>query len=238
MLRASARFANAGSRLSLSLRNRVDKNDSLRRPGSSSILKRFDSRRCCQCDSPLHRWHCCWLRSPRPKRRLAASTTVGRSTPPKRLDVETETAKDTGAPERLRITIGKDVTLEFRLIPAGKFMMGSPKEEPGHEGDEPLHEETVAEPFYLMETQLTLEAHRALLGGDPPGPQASDDLKLPARVMYRDAVDKIGPALAKVALKGWTPILVDRVRLEYAARAGVAGMNPGGDGEKAAEPYA
>src|SRR5262249_39818473 len=61
--------------------------------------------------------------------------------------------------------------------------------------------------------------------------------KLPARVMYRDAVDKIGPALAKIAPKGWTPILVNQARLEYAARAGVAGMNPGGDGENAAEPY-
>ena len=149
---------------------------------------------------------------------------------------QAETSKALGIAERIRIPLGKDVTLDFRLIPAGKFTMGSPTTEPGHEGDEPLHAETVAEPFYMMETQLTLEAYRALVG-DPPGPQAGDDPKLPARVAYRDALDKLLPALAKVTPKGWTPILPDRVRLEYASRAGVAGMNPGGDGEKSAEPY-
>jgi WD40 repeat protein len=150
---------------------------------------------------------------------------------------QAETAKALEIAERLRVPLGKDVTLDFRLIPAGKFTMGSPKTEPGHENDEPLHDETVAEPFYMMESQVTLEAYKALLG-EPPGPQAGDDPKLPARVAYRDAVDKLLPAIAKVTPKGWTPILPDRVRLEYAARAGVAGMNPGGDGEKAAEPYA
>src|SRR6185369_11474910 len=35
--------------------------------------------------------------------------------------------------------------LNWRLIPAGKFMMGSPPTESGHEGDERLHPETISE---------------------------------------------------------------------------------------------
>jgi formylglycine-generating enzyme required for sulfatase activity len=36
---------------------------------------------------------------------------------------------------------------------------------------------------------------------------------------------------------GWTVIVPDRARLEYAARAGVATMNPGGDREEDLDAY-
>ena len=153
---------------------------------------------------------------------------------------QSATAKALTAADPLLVPLG-DATgpaLKFRLIPAGKFNMGSPDKESGHEGDEALHPETVAEPFYMLETQLTVEAYRALLGGDPPGMAADADPKLPVAVSYRDAVDKVLPAVAKLAPKGWKAILPDRVRLEYAARAGVASMNPGGDQEKDADAYA
>lgn len=153
---------------------------------------------------------------------------------------QAETAKALEMPERLRIALddAKDgITLDFRLIPAGVFEMGSPATEAGHEADEKLQKETVASPFYMMETQLTIEGYRALMKADPPAPQAGDNPKLPVRVAYRDAVDKVLPALVRVAPKGWKPILPDRVRLEYAARAGVATMNPGGDKEKDADPF-
>ena len=129
-------------------------------------------------------------------------------------------------------------TLNFRLIPAGKFEMGSPKTESGHEDDEPLHTETVAEPFYLLDTQLTIEAYRTLLHVAPPGMKADDDPKLPASVSYRDAMDVVLPAIAKVTPPGWKVIMPDRVRLEYAARAGVPTMNTGGNNEADADPYA
>ena len=151
---------------------------------------------------------------------------------------QAETAKAMGTADPLSVALGDGkVTVKFRLIPAGKFMMGSPVTEPGHEGDEPLHAETVAEPFYMMETQLTLAAYRALFNADPADTPAGADGQLPAALPYREAVDKVLPALAKVAPKGWKVILPDRVRLEYAARAGVAGMNPGGNTEKNADAY-
>jgi hypothetical protein len=151
---------------------------------------------------------------------------------------QNETAKTLGLADPLNLPVpgAKGLVVKFRLIPAGKFMMGSPTTEPGHEGDERLHPETVAEPYYVMETQLTVEAYRALSKNAKFG--VEDDAKLPAGLMYREAVDKALPAMAKLAPAGWRMILIDRVRLEYAARAGVAGMNPGGNQDKDADAYA
>ena len=116
--------------------------------------------------------------------------------------------------------------------------MGSPKTEPGHEGDETQHPETIAHPFYVMETQLTLEQYRALLNAAPPDTEKDADPKIPAGIAYRDAVDNVLPALAKLAPAGWKLILIDRARLEYAARAGVATMTHGGDTPEDGAAYA
>lgn len=152
---------------------------------------------------------------------------------------QAEAAKALDAADPLRIPLGDSgASLTFRLIPAGRFELGSPVSEPGHEGDETLRPEKIAEPFYMMETQLTIEAHRALMKADPPETPADADPKLPAALPYRDVVDRLLPAIAGVTPKGWKVILPDRARLEYAARAGAAGMNPGGAAEADADGYA
>jgi formylglycine-generating enzyme required for sulfatase activity len=134
---------------------------------------------------------------------------------------------------------GKDgLVLTWRLIPAGQFMMGSPDSEPGHEGDERLHAETIAEPFYMMETQLTVEQYRALMQSEPAEGGDGNDPKIPAGIPYRNTVDKVLPALAKLAPSGWRVILPDQARLEYAARAGAATMNHGGDKPEDGFPFA
>jgi endo-1,4-beta-xylanase len=136
------------------------------------------------------------------------------------------------------IVLANGVAVKFRFIPAGGFMMGSPGTEPGHEGDERLHAERIAEPFYMMETQLTVEQYRALMQSGPADMGDGSDAKIPAGIQYRDTVDKVLPALARHAPSGWKVILPDHPRLEYAARAGVATMNPGGDKPEDAEPFA
>jgi formylglycine-generating enzyme required for sulfatase activity len=149
------------------------------------------------------------------------------------------TSEAINQPVELRTAMGKEgPEIAWRLIPAGKFMMGSPATEPGHEGDERLHAETIAQPFYMMETQLTVEQYRALMKKDPSEGAKERDPKLPAGIVYRDAVDKVLPALAKLAPAGWKVILPEQSRLEYAARAGVATMNPGGDKVTDAAAYA
>jgi len=133
---------------------------------------------------------------------------------------------------------GNNVAMTWRLIPAGKFTMGSPKTEDGHEGDERQREEMIAEPFYMAETQLTVEQFRAIMQAEPADAGEGGDPKIPAGIPYRDTVDQVLPALAKFAPDGWKVILPDHPRLEYAARAGVATMNPGGDRREEAEPFA
>ena len=153
---------------------------------------------------------------------------------------QAETAKAMGTPDPLKIPLGgaSGPSLTFRLIPAGTFELGSPDTEPGHEGDERLRPEKIADPYYMMETQLTVEAYRALMKADPPEATADSDPKLPAALPYRDVVDRVLPAIAKVTPKGWKVILPDRARLEFAARAGHPGMNPGGAAEADADAYA
>jgi len=150
------------------------------------------------------------------------------------------TAEAIRQPIVLRTSLaGKDgPALVWCLMPAGKFMMGSPATEPGHEGDERLHAETITEAYYLLETQLTVEQYRALLQAEPADAGDGSDPKLPAGVLYRDTVDKVLPALAKLAPAGWKVILPDHPRLEFAARAGIATMNPGGDQPEHAAPFA
>jgi hypothetical protein len=132
------------------------------------------------------------------------------------------------------ISLGGGVDIRWRLVPPGQFIMGSPKSESGHEGDERQHPAGIAQAFYIMETQLTVGQLRALLSADECRELAAD---LPAAVTYRDAMDRIRPALARHVPTGWKLILPDRTRLEYAARAGVATMNPGGDREEDLDAY-
>ena len=152
---------------------------------------------------------------------------------------QSATAQAIQQPIVLQTRIAKNgPVVKWRLIPAGKFMMGSPATEQGHEGDERLHSETIAEPFYMMETQMTVEQYRALMLSEPSDAGAGNDPKIPAGILFRDAVDKLLPTLARHAPPGWKVILPDQARLEYAARAGVATMNPGGDKPEDAAPFA
>ncbi|HEX8913026.1 MAG TPA: SUMF1/EgtB/PvdO family nonheme iron enzyme, partial [Humisphaera sp.] len=101
---------------------------------------------------------------------------------------QAEATKALAAADPLATSLEPDgPVIRWRLIPAGRFVMGSPATEPGHEKDEAQREERVAEPFYLMETQLTVGQYHALLGVRPPDAPAEADPELPAPVAYRDA---------------------------------------------------
>ena len=65
------------------------------------------------------------------------------------------------------IELGKDVKLEMVLIPAGKFMMGSPASEKGRDKDETQHEVTLTKPFYMGKYEVTQEQWEAVMGNNP-----------------------------------------------------------------------
>ena len=47
------------------------------------------------------------------------------------------------------VDLGKDVKLELVLIPAGKFMMGSPASDKGRLNSENQHEVTLTKSYYM-----------------------------------------------------------------------------------------
>jgi len=58
-------------------------------------------------------------------------------------------------PATVTLDLGGGVTMDFVLIPAGEFMMGSPSGEAGREDDEHLHRFTITRPYYLAATEVT-----------------------------------------------------------------------------------
>ena len=56
------------------------------------------------------------------------------------------------------------IGMEFALIPAGSFMMGSPPDEPHRQKSEIQHQVTITKPFYMQTTEVTIKQWRALMG--------------------------------------------------------------------------
>ena len=65
------------------------------------------------------------------------------------------------------VDLGKDVKLEMILIPAGKFVMGSPESEKGRSKDETQHEVTLTKPFYMGKYEVTQEQWESVMGNNP-----------------------------------------------------------------------
>jgi len=107
--------------------------------------------------------------------------------------------------------------MKFVLIPAGKFLMGSPSNEPHRDRDEVQHEVTITRPFYIQTTEVTLKQWRTLMGtgffGAHDGP---DDIPV-TRVSWNDAMDFIGKLND---LKEGSYSLPTEAQWEYACRAG------------------
>jgi formylglycine-generating enzyme required for sulfatase activity len=102
------------------------------------------------------------------------------------------------------------IGMKLVLIPAGKFTMGSPKDEGDRSGDEQQHEVTITKAFYLAAHEVTQGQWKAVMGKDnnpsyfskagagkdsvkglSGGPTPGD---LPAAAINRDAGrDQAGP---------------------------------------------
>lgn len=60
--------------------------------------------------------------------------------------------------------IKNSLGMEFVLIPAGTFLMGSPSNEYGRSKDEKQHMVTITKPFYMQTTEITLEHWWTVVG--------------------------------------------------------------------------
>lgn len=68
------------------------------------------------------------------------------------------------AAEPLPQRISNQLGMEFVLIPAGKFVMGTPVDSIGHKKDEVIHHVFITKPFYMQTTEVTLKQWRAVMG--------------------------------------------------------------------------
>jgi formylglycine-generating enzyme required for sulfatase activity len=127
-----------------------------------------------------------------------------------------ETAKALGVPKETDLNLGNKVTMKLVLIPSGKFMMGSPKDEKGRKDDEgPQHEVTISKPFYMGIYPVTQEQYQQVMGKNPSDFEgASDPVE---QVSWNDAV-----AFCKTLTKktGKVVLLPTEAQWEWACRAG------------------
>ncbi len=70
--------------------------------------------------------------------------------------------------ENVYFDFGDGVTMKLVLIPAGKFLMGSPETEKDRQRVEgPQHEVTISRPFYMGTTEVTQAQWKAVMGTEP-----------------------------------------------------------------------
>jgi formylglycine-generating enzyme required for sulfatase activity len=136
--------------------------------------------------------------------------------------------------KELNLDLGGGVTMKLALIPAGKFMMGSPESEWDRYANEgPQHEVTISKPFYLGVYEVTQEQYQALMGRNPSyskGPTNPVEL-----VSWDDAREFCRRLSEKTGRKARLPT---EAEWEYACRAGTRTRFSFGDADGALGDYA
>ena len=114
------------------------------------------------------------------------------------------------------IDLGKGIKLEMVLVPAGKFVMGSPGSEKGRDDDETQHEVTLTKPFYMGKYEVTQEQWQVIMGNNPSKKTKGD--KMPVTdVSWNDSQEFIKKLEEKTKKKCRLPT---EAEWEYACRAG------------------
>ncbi len=133
-----------------------------------------------------------------------------------------ETAEALGIPRTLTFEIGFKQKLEFILVPAGEFVMGSPKAELKRGDNETQHRVRITTPFYLQKTEFTQAAYVILtMRGRSFGRNRSRYVDWPKpveQITWHDAYKVIINNLNSRGVGKFT--LPTEAEWEYAARAG------------------
>lgn len=122
------------------------------------------------------------------------------------------------------VDLGKNVKLEMVLIPAGKFMMGSPESEKGRHDNERQHEVTLTKAYYIGKYVVTQEQWEAVMSNNPSVIKAAN---LPVtNVSWEDCYEFIKKLNVKTNGKYRLPT---EAEWEYACRAGTTTSYSFGD---------
>ena len=154
----------------------------------------------------------------------AGNLLVAPFTEAKAKEAQKEVAKSLQKEVEEKEDLGKGIKLDMVLIPAGKFMMGSPVSEPGRIPDETQYEVTLTKSFYIGKYEVMQEQWEAVMGNNPSefkGP------KLPVtNVSWNDCQEFIKKLNAKT--NGGYRLPTD-TEWEYACRAGTTTRYPFGE---------
>jgi serine/threonine protein kinase/formylglycine-generating enzyme required for sulfatase activity len=126
------------------------------------------------------------------------------------------------------VDLGGGVTMEFVLIPPGKFLMGSAESEKLRFSDETQHEVDVTRPFYLGVYEVTQEQYKKVMGENPSGFAAGgsvtekvnglDTRRFPVEMVSWEDARAFCEKLGRRSGRGMC--LPSEAEWEYACRAG------------------
>ena len=143
-----------------------------------------------------------------------------------------ETERLAQLPREIQNSIG----MEFVLLEAGTFQMGSPSTEPGRHTDETLHPVTISQPFYLGKYEVTQGQWQAVMGNNPS--RFSDcGATCPVDQVSWEAAQEFIAALNRRE-GGDVHRLPTEAEWEYAARAGTQTAYHFGDAASELDRYA
>jgi formylglycine-generating enzyme required for sulfatase activity len=134
--------------------------------------------------------------------------------------VPTNPAASTAAVSSLPQSLANSIGMQFRLIQAGTFKMGSPTSEGERSSDETQHEVTLTRPYYLGVYEVTQEQYEKVMGTNPSGFKGP---RHPVEtVSWEDAQEFIAKlnALSAEQSAGREYRLPTEAEWEYACRAG------------------
>lgn len=127
-------------------------------------------------------------------------------------------------PEQDIVLLPGGVTMTFVWCPPGTFMMGSPEDELGHYLNETLHEEVIADGFWIGKFPVTQEQYDSLTGTNPSYHQAEIMLmgdNSPVHSITHKLAMKFCNLMNKTLdLNGFKASLPTSMQWEYACRAG------------------
>jgi formylglycine-generating enzyme required for sulfatase activity len=116
----------------------------------------------------------------------------------------------------ITLDLGNKATMKLALIPAGRFLMGSPADEAGRDEDEgPQREVVISRPFYMGVHEVTQGQYEALMGANP---SKFVDAAKPVESVSRDEAVEFCKRLARRTHRAVT--LPTEAQWEYACRSG------------------
>ena len=132
---------------------------------------------------------------------------------------------DPNAPKEKTIDMGNGIKMEFVLIPAGEFDMGSPSTERDRDTDEgPVRRVKISKPFYMGKYEVTQEQYYVVAKYKPSRFKQEGH---PVEGVSWDQANKFCKKLSEI--KGGSYRLPTEAEWEYACRAGSQGRFYFGD---------